>query len=179
MNIYAKSKRDLKTITALVHLHIFGKNEPKKRMIMYFVIYFILGAAILFESILFDSYVLIKWYVIAMVVVDLMFLHMYFIASKKNYKSMGKMADIEDEYRFTDDKLIIKSFGADSGYSSITEMDYAILCKVYETSEYFFLYQSMRFVWIVDKSSMTCRDISDIKEKFIDIFKGKYIVCNY
>ena len=86
------------------------------------------------------------------------------------------MQNLENEFTFCDD--FIKSSSKCENYQDSVEIKYALLVKVMETKEYFFLYQQANQAYIVDKSTMTEEDAVLVQEKLKENVK-KYIVCKY
>lgn len=87
------------------------------------------------------------------------------------------MKDAENEYIFCDNSL--KTFTKSETYNGEAEIEYSIFVKVYETSDYFFLYQNNNQVFLVDKSTIEGGRIDDIRNKLSSFVKDKYIVCKY
>ena len=102
---------------------------------------------------------------------------MYFGLPNIRYKSLAKMKDAENEYIFCDNSL--KTFTKSETYNGEAEIEYSIFVKVYETSDYFFLYQNNNQVFLVDKSTIEGGRIDDIRNKLSSFVKDKYIVCKY
>ncbi len=58
-------------------------------------------------------------------------------------------------------------------------MEYSLFTKVYETSDYFFLYQTNNQVFLVDKSTVEGGSVDDIRNKLSSFVKDKYYICKY
>ncbi len=87
------------------------------------------------------------------------------------------MKGVENEYVFTDEKIFVTSNGAE--YSGQAEIEYTLLVKAYETSEYFFLYQTKNQVFIVNKATIQNGTAGDIRNKLSSFLNKKYIICKY
>ena len=87
------------------------------------------------------------------------------------------MQGVVNEYIFGDSKLKVYSKGEQ--YNAETEVEYSLFVNVYETSKYFFLYQTQNQVYVIDKYTIEGGSAEDIKSKIIPFLRDKYIVCKY
>ena len=87
------------------------------------------------------------------------------------------MKEAENEYVFYDNE--IKAFTASTEYNGEAKIEYSLFVKVYETSKYFFLYQTNNHVFVVDKSTVEGGNINDIRTVLAGAINGKYIICKY
>lgn len=177
MKVKAIGKLDFEATKALVHLCIYRKNEPKKRMIFWTIVYMFLISVILFELFLFgmdtDSIALL---LCAIFILGLQY-YLYFFLPKIHYNSLAGMKDMTNIYTFTDETIHIIS--NETEYSGQCEIKYSLIVNAFETKKYLFLYQNKSQVFIVDKSTINDGAIDDIKSKLISSISGKYIICNY
>ena len=134
MEIKAKATCDLESMKALTHLWMFKKADPKKRMIMWTVLYAILLAVIVFEMVAFGVSEIMIALVCVLVFTYLLECYWYFILPGLKYKAMVKLKDVTNEYTFCDDMMhtVTKS----DEYSGESEIKYTAIYKVYETSKY-------------------------------------------
>ena len=97
--------------------------------------------------------------------------------SLEQERALEKMKDMENTYTFYDDavKIITKS----EEYQGETRMEYTMLKKVLETSEYFFLYQTNNLVFIVDKSTVENGTAKEIGDRLSVYVKDQYQRCKY
>ncbi|MBO5065451.1 MAG: YcxB family protein [Clostridia bacterium] len=72
------------------------------------------------------------------------------------------MQGVENEYIFCDN--ILKVYSNGEHYNGKVEIEYSLFVNVYETSEYFFLYQTQNQVYVIDKSTITGGSAEDIKK---------------
>jgi len=62
-------------------------------------------------------------------------------------------------------------------YTGQGEIKYSIIPKVMETPKYIFIYQDLRSVYIIDKSTVTNGTIEDIRAKLAQyVPQKKYII---
>ena len=101
----------------------------------------------------------------------------YWIFPKIQYKSLGKLADIENEFVFYDD--VIKITSNNTEYSGEAELKYTVIPKVMETTKYLFIFQNRRQVYAIDKSTLTNGTMEDIRRKLKNYVNNKYIMCRY
>ena len=87
------------------------------------------------------------------------------------------MKDTENEYVFGEDFFLVSS--ANQVFQSQGRVDYSLLACAYETSEYFFLYQTKNQVFVVDKSTVEGGTALDIRNKISATLEKKYILCKY
>jgi len=96
---------------------------------------------------------------------------------KTSYAALKHMKNVVNEYVFCDEVIKMKSKG--ELYEGEAELKYPLIPKVMETSEYLFIYQSNNQVFIVEKSTITCGTIDDLRNKLRQFVKNKYIICKY
>ena len=177
MEIRAKCKFDFESTRALTHLTMFKKANPKNRMIFWSVAFAVLFAIIILEIIAFDMDLIL----LVLLGVEILWLMMmcfsYFIIPRIQYKALAKMKDTENEYVFCDN--ILKTFTKSQEYNGEAEIEYSLFVKVYETSKYFFMYQTNIQVFIVDKSTIEGGTVEEIRNKLSAFVKDKYILCKY
>ncbi len=176
MEIKAKCKFDFESIKALTHLSLFKKASPKKRFLTWSIISTILAVIIVLEMIIFSDPMLIEVLLVA-IVLFLFECYLYFLLPKIRYKAVAKMKDAENEYIFCDNVLI--TFTKSQEYNGEAEIEYSLFVKAYETSKYFFMYQTNNQVFIVDKSTVEGGTVEDIRSKLTTHIKDKYIICKY
>ena len=176
MEIKAKCRYDLESTRALTHLATFKKSNPKKRIILYNIITSVLLAIVILEFVFFGPDMTL--YLLLLTVLLLGFLEnfLYFILPKISFKKMSTFRNAENEFVFCDDVLKISSKTKE--YSGEGQIEYTALVKVYETSRYFFLLQTERQTYIVDKSTIENGTAEDIRNKLISKIE-KYIICKY
>ncbi|MBQ2943097.1 MAG: YcxB family protein [Ruminococcus sp.] len=177
MEIKATCTFDLKSIKALAHLSMFKKANPKKSIILWTVIYAVLIAVIALELILigYDFLLVVLLCVSAFLI--LYRLYMFFLVPLIRYKNLGIVKGAVNEYIFTDDLLTVKTTGKE--YNSEGAFRYIVFLRVWETSEYLFIYPNKRQAYLVDKSSVSDCELELIREKLTSVDNIKYIRCNY
>lgn len=176
MIIRAKSKYDFDSIKALAHLSMFKKADPKKRMRLWVISFVVLFAVVILEMLFFGADMLL---IVSLAVAALCFVlicYLYFIYPKIQYKSLRRMQNTENDFLFCDELIKITSKGEE--YDGTAEIKYSLLVKVYETLNYFFLFQTNNQVFIVDKSTIEGGTIDEIRNKLCFSVK-KYIMCDY
>lgn len=177
MNINASCKFDYKSIKALTHLSTYRKSDPKKRMLSFLITFAVLSVIIVAEIILIapDPFL---FYLLAIAVVCLLIdLYVYFIIPKISFAAMKNMQNTENEYIFSDNSVKITS--KSSEYNGEANIEYTLFVKVYETSEYLFIYQTKNQAFIVDKSTVTGGTAEEIRERLSSCLGKKYIICKY
>lgn len=177
MEIKAKGIFDFESIKALSHLQMFGKNDPKKRMRFWSILFGILLVLVTGEILLFGldgSLMLMMGCAVLCIALECF---MYFILPKIQYNSLVKMKDIVNEYVFTEESMLVSSNG--QNYSSQGEIKYSVLVKMYETSRYLFIFQNKAQAFIVDKNTIRDGSIEEVRDKIKNQMSGKYILCKY
>ena len=114
---------------------------------------------------------------LASVIVILWNAYMWFFYPKVRYNALAKMKNTQNEYNFTDEKIFVTTTGVE--YNGEAEIEYSVFVKVFETSQYLFLYQTNNQVFIVDKSTIEGGTVEDIRNKLSTFVKDKYIICKY
>ena len=69
------------------------------------------------------------------------------------------------------------SIGA--AFSGESRVEYPVFVKVFETSRYFFLFQTKNQVYPVDKSSLESGCADEIRNKLKEFVKNQYKICKY
>ena len=177
MEIKADGILNQESIKALVHFQMFRKNNPRKRIKSWTILYAILFLVLVVESfwIGMDDTVIVL--LVCIVVVLLLEYFMYFISPKIQYNSLANMKDIVNEYVFTEESMLVVSKGED--YNSQGEIKYSVLVKMCETSRYLFLFQNKAQAFIVDKNTIRDGSIEEVREMIKSQMNGKYILCKY
>ena len=140
MEIKAKCTYDLEAVTALTHLTLFKKADPKKRFVLWNVTFLVFLAVVILEIITFG----VNGSLVMLLIVDVVWLalayFLYYIIPKLQYKALSRLKNIENEYSFFANSL--KVVAENEEYKGETEIEYTMLERVYETSKYFFLFQT-------------------------------------
>ena len=177
MNIRAKCRFDKETIRALTHVSAYKKSNPRKtltvRMILCIFLLVITLAEILFIG--FDPVFFLIFFAVLLVIFLDCF--MYFLLPVIQYKALVRLQNIENEYLFCDDALLVTSNGA--AFSGESRVEYPVFVKVFETSRYFFLFQTKNQVYPVDKSSLESGCADEIRNKLKEFVKNQYKICKY
>ena len=177
MPIKASCKYDLNAVRALIHLSMFKKANPKKRLMLWIILFAISCILIIAEAIVL-GYARVLMCVLCINIFAVALLCFWFFAAPKiRYKALAKMQDVENLYIFYDDCL--KVFSGSKEYTGEAEIAYSLFVKVYETSEYIFLYQTKNQVFVVDKSTVADGTVEDIRSRLSDFAREKYIICSY
>lgn len=177
MNIKATTKMDLDTMKALTKITMFGKRNAIKRMLTFTVIYALIIALEMWSIITFEvraTNVLIL--VIATVAITINPL-LYFTMPKLNYKKLGKLRDSINEYVFTDEGFTETVIG--DGVSGNANIDYSVIQKIYESNDYFYLFNTNRSAYIIDKRSIENKDDIIQLENLLYKKVPNYTRCNY
>lgn len=176
MDIKAKCKFDYDSIRALTHLSLFKKANPKKRLLTMSVISAILALVIALEALIFSDADMVG---LLCVVIGIILLecYLYFLVPRIRYRTLGKIKNAENEYIFSDNAL--KVFTKSQEYCGEAEIDYSFFVKIYETSKYFFIFQTNNQAFIVDKSTIEGGTVEDVSNKLSAYVKGQYIICKY
>lgn len=111
------------------------------------------------------------------VIVILLQIYMYFGLPKIRYKSVDKFVNLQNNFIYTEKNMIVSSDMGD--YSGTTNIEYSILFKVMETSEYFFVFIQKQQVFLVDKSTVQGGTIEDVREVIKNALGKQYIICKY
>ena len=87
------------------------------------------------------------------------------------------MRHVENQYIFCDHE--VKVFSKSQEYNSEAVIQYSLFVKVYETTKYWFLYQTNYHIFIVDKATVEGGTAEDIRNKLSAYVKNKYVICKY
>ena len=177
MEITAKCKFDKAAIRALAHIQVYRRSEPKKAFFTKVIWGFVLLLVLLAELVIWGLHafpLLMLGFTVLIIVWEY---YMYALFPLVQYRTLAKMKDMENTYTFYDDavKIITKS----EEYQGEARMEYTMLKKVLETSEYFFLYQTNNLVFIVDKSTVENGTAKEIGDRLSVYVKDQYQRCKY
>ena len=112
---------------------------------------------------------------IAILICDALSAYIYWGVPKMRYKALGKLQNLENEYIFGDET--IKIINKSEEFNAEGEIKYSLIPKVMETPKYIFIYQNMRSVYIIEKSTITNGTIEDIRAKLAQyVPQKKYII---
>lgn len=175
MQLKAKCTFDFDLCKAFVHVTFYKKANPKKAFAFSLAFYLILLFATTAELILFKDPLSVGLLLVGVLLTTYVFF-LYFGMPRIQYKSLAKMKDIENTYTFCDDAFKVSSKSDE--YNSETQIAYSMLLKVYESSEYFFLYHASYQCFIVKKSSIEGGSVDDLRNKLYSVVK-KYNICHY
>ena len=177
MEISAKGYLNREAIKALSHFSLFRKANPKIPItICLLACCFMIGLYV-FSGLLFGGSQL-DWYpIFCLMMVGLLYIYIFFVLPKLQYKWLGKLKDGVNEYVFLDESMRITSRA--EAYNSDGEIQYTLLHKAAETSKYLFIYINQRQVYLVDKSSLSFTDMELLRKKLQCVLGKKYIVCRY
>ena len=177
MKIKAKCKFDYQTIKALTHATLFYKSgNPKKR----FITYLVLCIVLLIVNIIAMIFMFDITFLLLLIVALLMFLlecYLYLVLPKIRYKALANMKETENEYTFCDD--VVKVVSINNDFNGVAELEYSIFIKLYETSKYFFVFQTQNQVYIVDKSTIEYGTAEEIRNKLLSNVNIKYIASEF
>ena len=177
MEIKAKATCDLESVKALVHLWMFKKSDPKKRMIMWTVLYAILMSVIIVEMILLGVSKVMLLLLGVGIFVCLLEGYWYFILPRIRYNAMAQLKNAVNEYTFYDDMMRVTTKGDEC--SGESEIKYTGISRVYETSKYFFMYQTKNQALVVDKRTFEGTSANEVSERLQAVLGKKYVICNY
>lgn len=177
MEIKAKCRFDRESLRAVAHLSSFKKRNPKTCLAVMLIWAAIIMAIILLEIAFFGmDGTLVLLAVVDFLVIGLE-LFLYFGLPVVQFNSLKRLKYLENEYLFTDHSL--KSYAKSESYFGESEIEYSALVKAYETTKYFFLFQTARQVLVVDKATLEGGSPKEIREKLQSYLGKKYVLCNY
>ena len=175
MEVHAKSKFDYETIKELAHRSSYRLLKPKAHGIFMVVCtsIFLLLNIHMWLAYGLDSFNITTF--ILILVCDAASIYIYWGVPKIRYKALGKLQNLENEFIFGDETMKIISRSEE--YTGQGEIKYSIIPKVMETPKYIFIYQDLRSVYIIDKSTITNGTIEDIRAKLAQyVPQKKYII---
>lgn len=175
MEVYAKSKFDYETIKELAHRSSFRIMKPGTMVIFMAICNLIVLGNFIEACLYYESSSLDIVLLSIMIICDGVLLYIYWGVPKMRYKALGKLQNLENEFIFGDETMTI--INRSEEYTGQGEIKYSIIPKVMETPKYIFIYQDLRSVYIIDKSTITNGTIEDIRAKLAQyVPQKKYIV---
>ena len=177
MEIKASCTLDLNAIKALNGLMMFRKNDPKKRMILWGIIYAVIIVCVIMLIATYgltDEFALYLFMLFAFLLLGC---YLYFLQPRVQYKAMAKLKNAENRYVFRDETMDIIS--AADAFNGQSELRYSVIVRAMETSKYFFIFQTKNQAFLVDKSTITDGTPEQIREKLRSHLGKKYMLCRY
>lgn len=176
MTIKAYTVYNLKMYRALTRLSMCRRFNPTIIMSCFSVIFAIGIIDCVYLFIMKKSSMFLLMIALLLLCAAL-FYFMYFGLAYVSYKSAAKLAGAKNEYIFRDGDMSIVSVSAD--YRGAVTLKYTMIYKVMETSKYFFIYQTKRGIYPVDKANIEGGTAADIRALLSPVLGKKYIVCRY
>lgn len=171
MEIKAKCVMDRETVKKFARQSLYKRKEPKKGMIGFCIMAVILIAITVAALIILTDEI----YAYMLPIELLLFLvmcYIFFVYPTITYNSLGKLKNVTNEYRFCDDRLFVNSVSDE--YNGKSEIKYTLIVKVTETKEYFYIYQTNRQAYVVDKSSIEDNATAELRNKLLQYDNIKY-----
>lgn len=176
MEIHGSCKYDFNAVRALNQVSIFKRRKPLGRLLFFATCFLIVTSVHLFFVYRFGDHVLQQcWYV--MIFLCVFEFYLYFLLPRISFRNMKNMKETENHYIFHSDRFSISS--SLNGYSGQATMEYSMLVKVYETSRYFFIFQTRNQAYIVDKSTIAAEGALEIRSRLSSALGKKYFICRY
>lgn len=176
MEVIAKTKINHEAVEAMVYASIFKKKNPKV-----FGVIFVVAAVIFFMATIAmaiidpesDYYSILK--TVAIILMTWAFI--YFRLPKISYKQMGKVAESENYYVFSDVGISVTNEGDCSHGES--EYTYEAIERVIETKKYFFIFINKAQAYIVAKDGITNGSAEDLRSILSKVGDKRYILSKY
>lgn len=176
MNVTASGTIDANSTKILTYVSAFGKTNPKKKLLCYFLLFFLLDALIILEGVLWGFNTVIIC-LIGIPVLGILFeLYAYFLLPKIRVKAAKKLIGCINTYEFRDDCFTVTTTGI--GNNGTSTLNYDFIKKVYETNDYMFLIYQNNTALIVDKKDIQNNEDS-ILQKRLECQIPKYVKCNF
>lgn len=177
MEIYAKCKFDYESVKAISYASMYRRVKPKTAFITMLIMCAIVFVLEVYSGISWGIEAISFRLLLVTIVLVGLSCFMYLGFPKMQYKALGKMKNVENEYIFCEE--VIKVSSKSEEYNGEGELKYSMIPKVIETSKYLLVYQSKNQAFVIDKSTITNGTLDDIREKLTQYVKKKYIVCRY
>ncbi len=177
MEIKAQGTLNYETVKASLHVTIYKKTKPKKAVALRLLFTALAMAFCIFNMVAFgfSSYMLLSFF--AMLLGGFIFIYMYFLLPKIRFKAMGKMQNVTNNYVFTDNAIICSS--STDGYEGKAEVNYSVICKVIETSQYMLIYQTSNNFYVLEKATVSGGSVDDLRRKLFCLLGENYVIYNY
>ena len=176
MEVRASCTFDYNSIKALSHVSLYKKLNPKSVFLFVTIFFVLLIALTILMIVLYgtseSNHLLGLGF--AILVLNCF---MYLIFPRIQYSNLKKFKNSKNEYLFYDN--LIKVSTLNQFYNGECEIQYSLVHKVLETSEYFFIFQNNNAAYVVDKSTIANGGVDAIREKLLEFVGKKYVVCKY
>lgn len=104
-----------------------------------------------------------------------LYFYIYFISAKKSFQKNKFFRNLKYEYTFGIDDFLVSSTSDNSTGSSTIKVFF--LKRIYETSNYFYLFNDNRNAFIVKKSALSKEDTLALRIRLQTILGKKYLIC--
>ncbi len=177
MNIIAQCCIDLKSITALYRLSIFGKHNPKKVLLFLGCMHVALFIIIMTLLITWEVNARLLTILIVLIACASIYAYMYFALPRIQYARYGKMRGTMNVYCFDENGLKVTSNNT-TGIQGDFFITYNMISKIKETKSYLFIYMNKLSVYIVDKTMIQNAAPEDLHNLLVSKVP-EYVVCHY
>lgn len=177
MNITASNTIDLKTITAVHHLSLFKKHNPKKCFALAAAGFLLLLGIIVTECIMFKPDRDFYFFTAILILIAAVYAVLMFLTPRLQYRRYQKLGETKNEYSFGEEEFKVTSVNG-QGMTGESVLQYSIVFKVMETDSFFFIYINKLHVYAVDKSTVANGTAHDL-HKLLSSKIANYVVCNY
>lgn len=157
MEIKGSATFNKKTCKEIVHAVYPNRTPAVILSSIIFILLFILGIIIFFKIDRALSYMILMFSVISGVIA-----YMFIKLPSIQYASMGSSKDAVCNYIFYDDELHTQMTYVDGRIISTSAVKYDIIFKVIENSEYIFIFQNKRSLYIVEKNTVNSDELDEL-----------------
>ena len=176
MNITASGAISKQSIRTLVRINAFGRKNPRKRFVccvIFFcvILFVILAELLLFES---DGWVLLSAVVLCCACIGMEFFA-YFMLPLLYINLMKNLIGATNRFEFRENSFSV--YSKEKLYSETSTLSYEFLKKVYETSEYIFLFLPNNTAFVVEKSTVSHNEDCILQNVLCEKVP-KYIICH-
>lgn len=177
MEITFLTTMDQKTVKAFYRAVLYAKN-PKKSMVLYTVFLFLLAAIYLWQGHTYgwSTGLIVLSAIMAIAAISQPFL--YYVLPQIKFRAYDKRQGLAIKYVFGDEEVQI--FAETPDFEDKAKIKYAMIDRVKETNDYFYIYMSKRQAFVVDKATAVGGTAEEVRSKLRSCLgKKHYKILKY
>ena len=177
MEIHATSRYDQTAVAALCRMFRVKKTTPMIHLALMLFAYAVVTVICiaLVKSQGFDLFTTVLLTVCAVgLCAELL---IFFVFPRIQYKNLGDLRDAENRFVFRETDFTVTTMG--KSQNAEAHITYSALVRVVETKAYLFLFQTKNQTFIVDRSTLSSEDMTELRRNIATNIGKRYSIYRY
>lgn len=177
MEIAFSTTMDKKTVKAFYRVCLYARN-PKKSMVIYTACLSVLAAIDLWQAYTYGwpTRQIVLSVIMALAAISQPFL--YYVLPEIKFRAYAKRQTPTIHFVFGDEEVQV--FAETSDFEDKAKIKYAMIDRVKETKDYFYIYMSKRQAFVVDKATAVGGTAEEVRNKLMSCLENKrYKILKY